>query len=124
MITCVPSPRPRMPSAICSRPTSVRGYSLAFRATSFMGRRAIIMLFFLTTSISTAFIVSSCVVDMAPTSVPIRLFNLLTPRTHHVWNPSPPSAKRVKFALTRWPYLRKSNSANGRDGWRALDRTC
>ena len=48
-----------------------------WRATSPIGRRAAIMLFPFDTSIPTAFIISSCVIDMASAPVSRRLFNLL-----------------------------------------------
>ena len=77
MITRVSSPRPGMASAICSKPTSVWGYSLGLSTTLFIGCRATIMLFPLDTSIPTAFIVPSCMIDMASASISRRLFNLL-----------------------------------------------
>ena len=53
------------------------GYSLTFSVILFIGRRAIIMLLPLTTSIPAAFISTSYVIDVAPDSVPRRLSNLL-----------------------------------------------
>ena len=86
----------------------VTGHSALFRIKK--GR-------YLAMSIPTAFILPSCVVDMAPASVPRRLFNRLTdPNAPHLDSHQNPPSEAGGVPPTRWLYLRKSNAANERDG--------